>query len=194
MAPLPAPGPPAPDLPDPLAESESKTDRPLVLRQAGATGGINRSYLPGPTSHKRRRYMSVQAKFLSATAFSAVWVSFSVWLAIPWILDTASVVSLVPAIIIVTLLAFVPGGLVAFLLASILLDHQPRLTDEHPSVGVTVVIAARNESAAIGETIKYMAAQDYDGTLHVILVDNGSTDDTAIAASRVATEQGLSLR
>jgi poly-beta-1,6-N-acetyl-D-glucosamine synthase len=194
MAILPAPGPPASETPGSFGDSESKSEHPLVLRQAGATGGINRSYVPGPRAHKRRRYMTVRAKFLLAAAFSAVWVSFSVWFAIPWMLDTASVVGLIPAIIIVTFLAFIPGGLVAFLLAGILLDHQPRLTEEHPSVDVTVVIAARNESTAIGETIKYLAAQDYDGPLSVIVVDNGSTDDTATVARQAASEHGLSIR
>jgi poly-beta-1,6-N-acetyl-D-glucosamine synthase len=190
----PAPTPPAPEAPPSPVGPESIADPVLVLRQAGVTGGMNRSYVPGPRSHKRRRYITVRGKFVLAAGFAAVWVAFSVWLALPWLAETATVVGLVPAIVIVTLLAFIPGGLVSFLLVSILLDHQPRLTETHPTVGVTVVIAARNESAVVGETIKYMAAQDYGGPLHVIVVDNGSTDDTASLARQAGSEHGLSLR
>lgn len=135
----------------------------------------------------------MRSKFLLSGLFAALWVTFSVWLAIPWILDTSRVLGLIPAVILVTLLAFIPGGLVAFLLASILLDHQPPLTSEYPTVPVTVLIAARNEEGSIGETVRYLSAQDYGGPLHVIVVDNGSTDATAANASAAAVEHQVKL-
>ena len=100
----------------------------------------------------------------------------------------------IPALVLVTFLAFIPGGLVAFLLGSILLDRQPRLTNEYPTRPVTVLIAARNEEIAIGETIRYLAAQDYGGPLRVIVVDNGSTDSTAAKVSEAVFEHELDLK
>ncbi len=114
----PAPTPPAPEVPRSPVGPESIAEPVLVLRQAGATGGMNRSYVPGPRSHKRQRYITVRGKFVLATGFAAVWVAFSVWLALPWLAETATVVGLVPAVVIVTLLAFIPGALVSFLLAA----------------------------------------------------------------------------
>ncbi len=84
--------------------------------------------------------------------------------------------------------------MVAFLLASLVLDRQPRLTVEHPTLGVTVLVAARNEAACIGETVDYLAQQDYDGPCRVILVDNGSTDRTAAVARRGPRPRGSACR
>ena len=151
------------------------------------------SYRPDPEESSPRFYVAVRIKFAVAAAFAALWVSFSVWLALPWIRDTAGYIALPASIVLITLLAFIPGALVSFLLASLVLDRQPPLTVEHPTVGVTVVVAARNEAAGIGETVDYLAEQDYDGLYRVILVDNGSTDHTAAIALERAEAVGLDL-
>jgi biofilm PGA synthesis N-glycosyltransferase PgaC len=163
----------------------------------GAPGGMHRSYEAGGATaeeSQRRFYVSVRTKFALSACIAALWVAFSVWLAIPWISDTAHYIGTPAAIVLVTLLAFIPGGLVAFLVASLLFDRQPRLTVDRPTLGVTVVIAARNEEAGIGETLDYLASQDYDGDYRVILVDNGSTDGTAAVARARAEASGLDLR
>lgn len=49
---------------------------------------------------------------------------------------------------------------------------------------VTVVVVARNEAGNIGACLRSLAAQDYVG-LKVILVDDGSTDDTVCIARQV---------
>lgn len=156
-------------------------------------GGMQRSYRADGEEAQRRFYVSVRTKFLVAGAIAACWVAFSVWLAIPWIVDTAAYLGWIASVILITLIAFVPGGLVAFLVSSLLLDRQPRLTVDRPTTGVTVLIAARNEAAGIGQTVRYLAEQDYDGRYRVILVDNGSTDGTAEVARRAADDAGLDL-
>jgi len=45
--------------------------------------------------------------------------------------------------------------------------------------GISVVIPAFNEAAGIAATVKSMVASRYPGELEVIVVDDGSTDDTA---------------
>jgi biofilm PGA synthesis N-glycosyltransferase PgaC len=164
----------------------------------GGGGGMQRSFDPGPSWSPIRvvstRYFSIHQKFAVACAFGGAWMAFSVWLSLPWIHDLAQVVHLVPAIVIVSLLAFLPGFIVAFLAASLLLDKQPPLSVLHPTSPLTVLIAARNEKEGIGETLRYLSIQDYDGALTVILADNGSTDATVQRARATAEEMGLDLR
>ena len=154
---------------------------------------MQRSYRAPTEDATQHFYVTVRTKFVVSAIVAAIWVAFSVWLAIPWISDTAHYIGLAGSIVLITLLAFIPGGLVAFLLSSMCLDRQPRLTDEHPTTAVTVLIAARNEAADIGETVRYLADQDFDGPYQVILVDNGSTDGTADIARAGAEEVGLDL-
>lgn len=99
----------------------------------------------------------------------------------------------VPALV-VALLAFILGFTVAFLAVSLVLDRQPPFKVLHPKDAVTVLIAARNEEAGIGETLRYLAAQDYEGSVTVVLVDSGSTDATVKVARSVAKETGLRVR
>src|SRR5262252_5022001 len=49
---------------------------------------------------------------------------------------------------------------------------------------VAVIIPARNEAEVIGRVIQGLLAQDYAGPLHIFVVDDHSTDDTAGAVRR----------
>lgn len=178
---------------DRLATDDPETVR-VVERPLPAAGAMQRSHTPPDDGAREGRlYVSVGMKFAVAAGFAACWVGFSVWLAIPWIRDTARVLGIVPAVVLISLLAFIPGWLVAFLVVSLLMDRQPPLTVRSPTIPVTVLIAARNEAAAIGQTLEYLTSQDYEGSLHVVLVDNGSTDDTAGVARAFADATGLDL-
>ena len=55
----------------------------------------------------------------------------------------------------------------------VLLPARP----EH-ALPVDVVIPARDEADSIEATVRSLLAQDYAGPLHVIVVDDGSTDGT----------------
>jgi cellulose synthase/poly-beta-1,6-N-acetylglucosamine synthase-like glycosyltransferase/peptidoglycan/xylan/chitin deacetylase (PgdA/CDA1 family) len=59
--------------------------------------------------------------------------------------------------------------------------RQARLRGPHGRYlpDVSVVIPAYNEAAGIAATIRSMAASSYDGRLEIVVVDDGSTDDTA---------------
>ena len=189
---------PAPWVSEPRPDDgrDGRFPRPPVgaFDDVSGVGGMRRSYAPADSLWPRRRlYVPVATKFVLASTAALAWVAFSVWLALPWIADTSHVLGLAGALVVVSLLAFVPGGLVAFLVVSLLLDRQPQLTVLHPTTPVTVLIAARNEAEAIGETLEYLAAQDYAGPLQVVLVDNGSTDGTATVARARGEELGLSL-
>src|SRR6516162_7697938 len=54
---------------------------------------------------------------------------------------------------------------------------------------VAVVVPARNEAAVIGTTVTSLARQSFNGVIHLIVIDDDSTDGTAevaVAAARAA--------
>lgn len=122
-----------------------------------------------------------------------MWLSFSVWLSLPWIRDLSEVTGAVPTVIVITVVAYLPGGVVAFLAASLVLDRQPPLSVLNPITPVTVVIAALNEAESIRTTLRYLANQDYAGPITVLLADNGSSDGTSDGARRAAADLGIDL-
>ncbi|HEV8425791.1 MAG TPA: glycosyltransferase family 2 protein, partial [Actinomycetes bacterium] len=133
-------------------------------------------------------------KFAVAQVLALSWVGVSVWLSLPWVGELASAITILPAILVVTLVAYLPGWLVAFLAISLVLDRQPPLRSSHPTTPVTVLIAARNEAERIEEAIAYVARQDYPGSVQVLVVDNGSTDGTRAIAEAFGAANGLDVR
>ena len=142
----------------------------------------------------RRLYVSVAVKFTLAMAFTVVWVGLSVWISRTWELELELLTGTALAWVIVILVAYLPGAVVAFMTISLLLDRQPPLRVASPTTPVTVIIAARNEELGIGETIAAISRTDYAGSVAVILADNGSTDGTCDAARRTAADLGVSLQ
>lgn len=66
--------------------------------------------------------------------------------------------------------------------------HPPIATQEGRPRAVVAVVPARDEAEVIERSIASLVAQELPGTLHVVLVDHGSSDartelDAAIAAS-----------
>ena len=49
---------------------------------------------------------------------------------------------------------------------------------------LSVIIPTRNASSTLGDQLDALAAQDFDGTWEVLVVNNASTDDTAAVVSR----------
>ena len=56
---------------------------------------------------------------------------------------------------------------------------------------VVVLIPARNEAAVIGTAIASLARQAFNGLIHLIVIDDGSTDGTAEAARAAAGAAGV---
>lgn len=75
-------------------------------------------------------------------------------------------------------------GRAGFWFAGVRLPEVPE-PGHWPSVGV--VVPARNEAELLGTTLASLVAQDYPGSVHVVLVDDASTDATAETARAVGS-------
>jgi len=144
--------------------------------------------LPGWRRQKRANYVPVKAKFLVSTVFSCLWSYVSWELAQPWLGELANLVGYWPALTIIFFIALLPGFLNAHILASVILDRPPKLHFDLTYPTISLLIAAYNEEENITETIRGIKSQDYPAGIEIILVDDGSNDNT------VDLVQSLGLR
>ncbi len=142
---------------------------------------------------KQRLYIPVPIKFWMCHLISIIWTGFSIYVSLPWLKDFSKIVTYPAALLIISGIAYIPGYLNAFLVASLILDRQPSFKNECPDKIITVLIAARNEADRIRETISYIAKQDYAGKIKVMIIDNGSTDRTAEKARHAGRRMNLDL-
>ncbi|WCN39244.1 glycosyltransferase family 2 protein [Aneurinibacillus uraniidurans] len=142
---------------------------------------------------RKNIYIPVLWKFWISQAVAISWTALSLWFSIPWVYDLEQIVGHFWAFFIVGGLAYVPGYLNAFLVISLLFDRQPDFKINNSQEAVSVLIAARNEATNIQDTLHYISRQDYAGTIHVILVNNGSTDDTVQITSETARHLNMQL-
>jgi hopene-associated glycosyltransferase HpnB len=68
--------------------------------------------------------------------------------------------------------------------------HRPAILPPPAARRVVVVIPARNEAAVIGTTVASLARQSFNGVIHLIVIDDDSTDGTAEAAVAGARAAG----
>jgi biofilm PGA synthesis N-glycosyltransferase PgaC len=134
----------------------------------------------------------VRTKFAIALTAGLAWLAFSLWLAMPWMHDLAALGGWTLAIFAIGGIAIVPGFMNAFLVTSLLMDRRPRRKPLAAYPGITILVAAYNEGASIAQTIESIQRQGYAGPLEVLVIDDGSTDDTA-AIIAAMTHPWLSL-
>ncbi|MFI8666942.1 glycosyltransferase [Qipengyuania sp. NPDC077410] len=129
--------------------------------------------------HRRDRWAA--GRFGLSLILALGWVVFSIWLSLPWLSDLGGLTHPLAALFVLAFVAYVPGFMNAFLMASLVLrPHALRRTPEQwPAL--SILIAAYNEEALIGETLRSIAALDYPGALQIMVLDDGSTDGTATA-------------
>ncbi|MEY2552572.1 MAG: hypothetical protein QOC57_432, partial [Ilumatobacteraceae bacterium] len=92
---------------------------------------------PGPGKGHRRLYLSVTGKFALSVAFAIIWVGVSAWISMAWIDELTAAMNSFSAWLIVGLVAYIPGFIVALMMMSLLLDRQPPLRVANPTTGVT---------------------------------------------------------
>lgn len=141
-----------------------------------------------PARGRQRIYIPVWAKFGFALFMALAWLMFSIIVSRPWMQSLAELTHPLFALFAITFIAFVPGFMNAFLVVSLLLDRRPRRRRPSSYPGVTVLIAAYQEEAAIADTLKTLAEEDYSGALEVLVLNDGSTDRTAEAAAEAVRQ------
>ena len=67
---------------------------------------------------------------------------------------------------------------------------QPQASLDCSAIEVVAVIPARNEAALIAESVQSLLNQRFDGKLHVIVVDDASSDSTSACATAAAVALG----
>lgn len=139
-------------------------------------------------SRRSRIYLPVTAKFLIALVGATAWMAFSIWAARAWFDDLRQHVGIVLAVFLVYGIAIVPGFMNAFLAFSLMLDRRPRRAPLAVYPPISILVAAYNEEASIEETLVSIARQEYPGEMQVIVVNDGSKDNTA-AVVRAAQQR-----
>jgi len=123
-------------------------------------------------------YIAVKFKFVFSLTIALLWLLLSVYLSQSWVVDLSHSVGLFLSITIITFIAYVPGFMQMFLFIAYIIDRRPVLkpcTDWPP---VSILIAAYNEMDCIESTLRSILEQDYQGVVQIIVIDDGSTDDT----------------
>lgn len=148
---------------------------------------------PQLTHEYNKLYIPVKTKFLISHIFSFLWMSLSIYLALPWLKDLSHIVSFPIALLIIGGISYIPGYMNAFLLISLILDRQPLFKTEFPNDEITILIAAYNEEDKIFQTLKYIDEQDYKGKIKVFVINNSSTDQTVQEVLKAKKELNLKI-
>ncbi len=139
-------------------------------------------------TRRKRLYVPVRVKFTLVLCFALLWVAFSVWLSQNWLHELAKPIGFALALIVIAFIAYVPGFMNAFLIGSILSDRRPtrRSLTHYPDI--CVLVACYNEGSNIADTLDSLSLQDYAGHVEVVVIDDGSTDDS-LAIARAGAER-----
>jgi biofilm PGA synthesis N-glycosyltransferase PgaC len=136
-----------------------------------------------PPRERPRIYFSVTIKFCIALFCALAWLMFGIIVSRPWMHSLGEVTHPLFALFAISFIAYVPGFMNAFLVMSLLLDKRPKRRRPEIYPGVTILVAAYQEEAAIADTLKTIAAEDYPGPVEVLVLNDGSTDRTAEVAA-----------
>jgi len=168
----------AEDVPNAAPDPAVLCEVPLApLADDGLSELVPAPALP-PHAARRMAYLNVQTKFVLALLIAAAWTGLSIWASQQWLEELAAVTHWIFALIAIGFIAYVPGFMNAFLISTLLLDRRPPLRPVTRYPGVTVLVAAYNEAGAIEDTLSSLARQDYAGDYEVLILNDGSTDDT----------------
>lgn len=124
-------------------------------------------------------YISVKMKFVLCTLLALSWMILSIFIALPWIGELSMYIGNILSWIVISGIAIIPGFMNAFLLSGLLFDKRPKFDKCLKLEPISILIACYNESANIVDTIKSIYDQNYECDFEVIVIDDGSTDNTA---------------
>ena len=96
-------------------------------------------------SKKKGLYIPIKSKFWISHCIAFLWMCFSIYLSLPSLMDLAQIISFPLALLIIGGISYIPGYMNAFLVISLILDHQPAFNNTFPDEEITILIAAHNE-------------------------------------------------
>lgn len=120
----------------------------------------------------------MKTKFFTSFILAIGWISFSIWIAIPWIQEVANVLGTFIMLITIGGIAIIPGFIVFFLYTSLLLKSKIKY-DIEKTINVSILIAAFNEQDNILNPLSSLEEQEVKGKVEVIVIDDGSSDMTS---------------
>lgn len=153
-------------------------DRPVLAADSGPQPVPGMPEPPVWSTRERRRYLSVRLKFTITMTLALAWALFSFVLAQRWIHDLSLVSGPLLAYLVIIGVAILPGFMNAFLVAGLLLDRRPQRVTVAQLPGITVLVAAYNEQDSILSTLVSLDRQNYPAPLQVLVINDGSTDNT----------------
>jgi len=133
-------------------------------------------------------YLTVRTKYFVVLACSFAWTLFSIVLSLPWLRELSRVLGWPLALFVIAFIAYFPGFMNAFLVGTILADRRPQRRTAMRYPPVTVLVACYNEGPNIRDTIISLSHEDYPGLLEIIVIDDGSTDDSLNIARTTADD------
>jgi biofilm PGA synthesis N-glycosyltransferase PgaC len=131
-------------------------------------------------------YISVKKKFTLSILIASLWAIFSLWVAKYWFNDLSGLIGGMLAGYLILFIAIVPGFINAFMFASLLLDRRPKRIHLKKYPGLTILVACYNEDQSIKGTLASINKQKYPGPLEVIVINDGSTDQTLSIVKKIA--------
>ena len=151
---------------------------------------VGEAQLPSTRIH-RRFYLTVPVKFTVAILLAIAWTTLSVWLSQRWLVDLAHITNWPFALIAISFIAYVPGFMNAFLISTLAFDRRPPRKGLTTYPAVTILVAAYNEAAAIRDTLTSLSRQNYKGILEILVLNDGSTDDTVAIANKAIEDLSI---
>ena len=150
-------------------------------------GGLTRRGRPGGGGRPVIR-------FVIALMLTTLYTLGCIWLSAPWRSDLEEALGPIMAWVIPTMLGYIPGVLIGFIMFTLLILRYRVPSPEAPRGPwpdgewpvVTIIVAAYNEEESIERTLENIGAVTYPGRLEVVLADNNSTDRTAELAEATA--------
>lgn len=126
-----------------------------------------------------RIYFSIRLKFVVAFTGACLWTWFSIWIAQDWLDDLSTYIGYFAAVFLIYGIAIIPGFMNSFAALSLMMDRRPKRYPLTSYPGITILIAAYNEAASIKDTLVSIDFQKYPGNLQVIVINDGSQDETS---------------
>lgn len=109
---------------------------------------------------------------------SLFYLILATYININWINEIAAYFGYPFAIYLVVFVALIPGFIYIFTLISILIIKRKKQNNIKSNCNITILIPVYNAMKSIEKTIESILCQKYCGKINIIVIDDGSTDES----------------